>query len=153
MPQATSPNGTVKVPESTSTTSFFDVIIQIEPREFFAAGVPVNDVQDTDTVAITQARCRNGTLTVRAETDNSDAQLYIAIEGPGTPPVAPLLAEELRTAMMTDLGGGKWQHVINGLNCSALRNRVVSVWSDNGGSPLAPAYYGAGGTANAKISN
>ena len=161
MPQATSPNGTAKIPESTSSTSFFDVIIQIEPREFVAQGVPVNQVQQTDTVAITRARCRNGTLTVLAETNNPDAELFIAVEGPGTPPVPALITEHPPTKMMTETSPGKWQHIVNGgLNCLGLRNKVVTVYSDNNGDPLPVdpfsndgSAFGSGGTYNARISN
>jgi hypothetical protein len=104
----------------------------------------VNNVLQPDTVQITRARCRNGTLEVRAETNRSSAKLYIAVEG--------LVTEESLT-LMGSLGSGRFIYTANGLTCSNFRNKVVTVYSDGGGNPLAPSAFGSGGTYNVTIVN
>jgi hypothetical protein len=125
----------------------FDVIIRVEsPQTPDPSGVPVNAMQQPDTVAITSARCRNGTLTVKAETSNKNADLTIAIEG--------LITEESFTAM-TPIAGkpGKFIYT-QAATCSTLRNKVVTVSSDGGFDPpfAPPAMWGSGGNYNARIS-
>ncbi len=149
-PQATVPGfAGSPIPASTDSTSFFDVIIEVLPPETpDPAGFPVNDVLLPDTVQITSFEFTNGLLTVRAETDNRNAQLYIAIEGPDGS--APLITAESLTMMDAQGSSGKFFFDI-AVNVSQMQNKVVTVYSDGGGNPLAPEAFGSGGTYNARI--
>ena len=54
---------------------------------------------------------------------------------------------------LTGTGGGNFVYTQGGVNCTALRNKVVTIYSDNGASPLTPTAFGSGGTYNDRVRN
>ena len=65
--------------------------------------------------------------------------------GTGQGPAAILRASRLR-ARRVQLSGNWWSR-----DCGALLGNVVTIYSDNGASPLAPDAFGSGGTYNDRI--
>jgi hypothetical protein len=142
-PQAS--NSLPAIPESTSSTSFFDVILEVlPPPEYYCpTAYRVNNVLLPDTVEIKDTSCRGGVLTINAQTSNRNADLYIAIED--------LITAESRT-MMTPVGTrGKFKYEVSGVDCSTLMSKVITVYSDGNGDPLAPIAFGSGGTYNERL--